>query len=189
MELFVIVFAGLCALLAFRGIKAVPQGRHYTIERFGRYERTLEPGLHFIIPFADRIGAKLSMMESMLEVSSQEIIIRDNVLVKVDGTVFYQVVNAARAAYEVRNIEAAILDLTVTSLRTIMDSMVLGDLLSERDGIGARLLAIMDKAAGPWGIKINRIEIRDIAPPRDLADSTARRMMAGQGRHPTVQRK
>lgn len=186
MEAFVIVIAILAIVIIIKGVKAVPQGMEYTVERFGRYTKTLNPGLNFIVPIVDSIGAKVSMMETVLDVPSQEVITKDNALVKVDGVVFYQILDAAKAAYEVRGLENAILNLTMTNLRTVMGSMTLDELLSERDQINARLLTIVDDATAPWGIKVTRIEIKDIAPPRDLVDSMARQMKAERDKRATV---
>ncbi|MCK7613084.1 SPFH domain-containing protein [Roseibium sediminicola] len=168
----------LVILIFFAGVKTVPQGYNYTIERFGKYRKTLTPGLNFIIPFIDRVGHKLNMMEQVLDVPTQEVITRDNATVSADGVTFYQVLDAARAAYEVLGLQNAILNLTMTNIRSVMGSMDLDNLLSNRDEINAKILRVVDAAAEPWGIKITRIEIKDINPPRDLVDAMARQMKA-----------
>jgi regulator of protease activity HflC (stomatin/prohibitin superfamily) len=182
----VIILLAVVLFGLLRSIRMVPQGSNYTVERFGRYVRTLPPGLGIIVPFFDRVGHKLSMMERVLDVPSQEVITRDNAMVKVDGVAFFQVVEAAKAAYEVQNLENAILNLVMTNIRTVMGSMDLDSLLSQRDEINHRLLSVVDQAATPWGLKMNRIEIKDIAPPRDLVDAMARQMKAERDKRATV---
>jgi regulator of protease activity HflC (stomatin/prohibitin superfamily) len=185
-DIFLIGLLVLVILVFFAGVKTVPQGYNFTIERFGKYRKTLLPGLNFIVPFVDKTGHKLNMMEQVLDVPSQEVITRDNATVTADGVTFYQVLDAARASYEVLGLQNAILNLTMTNIRSVMGSMDLDSLLSNRDEINAKILKVVDAAAEPWGIKITRIEIKDINPPRDLVEAMGRQMKAEREKRASI---
>lgn len=172
----VLMVAG--AVILFKAVRMVPQGYEWTVERFGRYTHTLTPGLHFLVPIVYGVGRKMNMMEQVVDVPSQDVITKDNAVVRVDGVVFFQVLDAAKAAYEVANLEVAMTALVQTNIRTVIGSMDLDASLSQRETINAQLLNVVDQATSPWGLKVNRIEIRDIQPPRDLVDSMARQMKA-----------
>jgi len=177
-DVFVLVIVGLAVITLFAAVKTVGQGYNWTVERFGRYTTTLQPGLNLIVPYFDRIGRKMNMMEQAIDIPQQDVITKDNATVTVDGLAFFQVIDAAKASYEIAHLDQAIVKLTMTNIRSVMGAMDLDQMLSHRDEINERLLRVVDAAVGPWGVKVNRIEIKDIVPPANLVQSMGRQMQA-----------
>jgi len=177
-SIFVLIIVVLAVVVIFKGVKTVPQGYEYTVERFGRFTQSITPGLNLIVPFIDRITHKVNMMEQVLDIESQSVISRDNALIQADGVVFFQVLEASKATYEVNDLYNAMQNLCLTNIRTVLGAMALDEILSNRDEINASLLSVVDAATDPWGIKVTRIEIKDLEPPGDLVEAMGRQMKA-----------
>src|SRR3569623_1916642 len=179
-DIFAVALLLVVVITLFAGVKTVNQGYNWTVERFGKYTRTLEPGLNIIVPYFDRIGRRVNMMEQVIDIPEQEVITKDNATITVDGVVFFQVFDAAKASYEVADLGQAILTLTMTNIRSVMGAMDLDQVLAHRDEINERLLRVVDASVSPWGLKVNRIEIKDIVPPADLVEAMGRQMKAAR---------